>query len=122
MATDMGNGIRESTQLECIKMMLPVQDALEVLQGKWKLPIIISLSFGTKRFRQIAADIPGITDRMLSKELKELELNHMVQRTVLDAFPPAVEYTITEHGRSLEAVVVALCNWGKKHRLKVIGK
>ncbi|HUM47921.1 MAG TPA: helix-turn-helix domain-containing protein, partial [Chitinophagales bacterium] len=104
------------------KMIIPVRDALEILSGKWKLPIIISLSFGTKRFRQMAKEINGITDKMLSKELKELEVNQLVKRTVYDSFPPAVEYSITPHGKSLEKVVNELRNWGMEHRKKIIRK
>ena len=111
----------ERTHAECNKMILPVRDAIDVINGKWKLPIIISLTFGTKRFTQISHDVPGITDRMLSKELKELEMNHLTTRTVYDAFPPVVEYAITPHGRSLEEVIDALRNWGVIHRKKVHG-
>jgi len=103
-------------------MIVPVRDALEVLNGKWKLPIIISLSFGNKRFKEISREINGITDKMLSKELKDLEEHKLVKRTVYDAFPPAVEYSITEHGRSLEKVVKELRNWGVEHRKNIIGK
>jgi len=56
---------------------------------------------------------------MLSKELKEFEVNHLVKRTVYDTFPPTVEYSITEHGKSLEKVVAELRNWGLKHRKKI---
>jgi DNA-binding HxlR family transcriptional regulator len=111
----------ERTQPECTRMILPVRDALEILRGRWKLPIIISLSFGTKRFKQISKEINGITDKMLSKELKDLEVNQLVKRTVYDSFPPAVEYSITEHGKSLEKVVAELRNWGVEHRRKIIG-
>lgn len=107
---------------ECKSMLLPVQDALEVLSGKWKLPIIISLTFGVKRFKEIARDVHGITDKMLSKELKELELHQLVRRTVYDTFPPTVEYAITEHGKSLQRVIEELRNWGTQHRKKIIGK
>ncbi|OXA95895.1 winged helix-turn-helix transcriptional regulator [Flavobacterium hercynium] len=106
---------------ECLKMILPVRDALEVLNGRWKLPIIISLSFGNKRFGEISKEINGITDKMLSKELKELELNKMITRTVHDTFPPMVEYSITKHGRSLDLVITALRNWGIEHRKEIIG-
>jgi DNA-binding HxlR family transcriptional regulator len=101
---------------------LPVRDALEVLNGKWKLPIIISLTFGPKRFKQIASEINGITDRMLSKELKVLEMNQLVKRTIHDTFPPTVEYSITGHGRSLEKVIDELRCWEQEHRKKIIGK
>src|ERR1700741_1987773 len=86
---------------ECTKMILPVRDALDILSGKWKLPILISLSFGNKRFKQIAREIPNITDKMLSKELRELEMNQLVKRTVYDSVPVTVEYSMTSYGKSL---------------------
>ena len=101
---------------ECAEMILPVRDALNILSGKWKLPIIIALSFGNKRFSQIANEIPGITDRMLSKELRDLELNKLVRRKVHNTTPVIVEYSMTEYGRSLESVISELRKWGKQHR------
>ncbi len=106
----------------CTKAILPVKDALEVLSGKWKLPIIVSLSFGNKRFKEIAKEVDGITDKVLSKELKELEANQLITRTVYDSFPPTVEYAITDHGRTLHEVIAALNKWGSGHRKKVMGK
>lgn len=108
------------TPSECTKHILPVRDALEVLSGKWKLPIIIALSFGTKRFKQLSKEIGGITDKMLSKELRELEMNQLVKRSVLETFPPTVEYSITDHGKSLQKVIVELQKWGTVHRNKII--
>lgn len=104
---------------ECTRQILPVRDALEILSGRWKLPILIALIFGDKRFKQIAQEVGGITDRMLSKELKELEANKLVRRTVYDTFPPKVEYSITTHGRSLWKVISELRTWGMKHRKKI---
>ena len=75
---------------QCAKMLLPVQDALDILSGKWKLQIILSLTFGKKRFKQIQREIPGLTPRMLSKELKELEVNELLERTVYDTVPVSV--------------------------------
>ncbi len=112
----------ERTHEGCVKMIVPVRDALEILSGRWKLPIIISLSFGTKRFKQISKEINGITDKMLSKELKDLEINQLVKRTVYDSFPPTVEYSITDHGRSLERVIDELRCWGTAHRKKIMKK
>ncbi len=106
----------------CMGLLLPVRDALEVLNGKWKLPIIVALTFGPKRFRQIAKEVHGITDKMLSKELKDLELNKLVTRVVYDSFPPTVEYSITEHGNSLKKVINELKDWGVKHRKKITGR
>ncbi|MFN8310048.1 MAG: helix-turn-helix domain-containing protein [Chitinophagales bacterium] len=106
----------------CGAQMIAVKDALEILQGKWKLPIILSVSFGTRRFREIAREIPGITDKMLSKELRELEMNLLVKRSVFDTFPPTVEYEITEHGKSLQPVIMELGKWGQLHRKKILSK
>ncbi len=109
-------------EIECEKCIRYVSDALEVLQGRWKLPILVSLKFSNKRFKQISKDLNGITDKMLSKELKELETNLLITRTVYDTFPPTVEYAITEHGLTLDSVILSLKNWGGIHRKKIIGK
>jgi len=112
----------ERTLGECTKAILPVRDALDILSGKWKLPIIISLSFGNKRFSEIAKEIPNITDRMLSKELRDLEVNQLVKRTVYDSFPVTIEYSMTPYGKSLEKVIDELRDWGNQHRKRIIGK
>ena len=70
------------TKLHCGAIILPVRDTLDVLSGKWKLPILGALIFGKKRFKEIEREIPQITARMLSKELKDLEMNELVTRTV----------------------------------------
>jgi len=106
---------------ECTKSILPVRDALEVLSGKWKLPIIISLMFGNKRFSQIAKEIPNITDKMLSKELRDLESNCLVKRSVYDTIPVVVEYNLTEYGHSLKPVIEVLRKWGTAHRERIMG-
>ena len=100
---------------ECTKIIFPVRDALDILSGKWKLPIIISLSFGNKRFKQIANEIPNITDKMLSKELRDLEMNQLVKRTVYDSKPVMIEYSITKYGVSLDKLIDELRDWGIQH-------
>lgn len=106
----------------CSRCIMSVKDALEVLHGSWKLPILVSLRFSNKRFSQISKDVQGITDKMLSKELKDLEMNQLITRTVYDHFPPIVEYAITKHGLSLDTVILSLEKWGVHHRKKIIGK
>ncbi|MBD3582625.1 winged helix-turn-helix transcriptional regulator [Flavobacterium selenitireducens] len=108
------------TATECTQALMHVRDALEILSGKWKLPILIALSTGEMRFRQIATEVNGITDKMLSKELKDLEINQLVTRTVLDTFPPTVIYARTEHADTLSDVIAALRKWGYLHRQKII--
>jgi DNA-binding HxlR family transcriptional regulator len=106
----------------CPKTMLSIKDALEALEGKWKLLILFALSSGPKRFKQISKDVNGITDKTLSRELKNLEANELIKREVHDTFPPTVEYSITGHGLSLEKVLQELHLWGLSHRKQVIGK
>lgn len=105
----------------CPKTMRSIKDALDAVEGRWKLLILFSLSAGPKRFKQISREVNGITDKTLSKELKNLEANKLVQRQVYDTFPPTVEYSITSHGLSLEKVLDELHFWGLAHRKEVIG-
>lgn len=107
---------------KCIHMIRPVRDSLDILNGKWKLPILIALSFGVKRFSELSREIPEITDRMLSKELRDLEMNELVKRTVYDTFPVTVEYSMTEYGKTLDDVIAALASWGLKHRERILGR
>jgi DNA-binding HxlR family transcriptional regulator len=112
----------EREHQKCLGLILPVSDAINTLSGKWKLPIIISLQFGNKRFSEIAKDIPKITDRMLSKELRDLEMNKLIKRTVYDTVPVVVEYSLTEYGESLDDLIAELYKWGTKHRKKIMSK
>jgi DNA-binding HxlR family transcriptional regulator len=99
-----------------------IRDALETLSGNWKLSILLTLSTGPKRFREIAKQIEGISDKMLSKELKNLENHLLVKRTVLDTYPPVAKYEVTGYIESLVEVLAALNNWGSNHRRKITGK
>ena len=112
----------ERTHEGCTKAIIPVRDALDILSGKWKLPIIIALSFGNKRFSQLAKQIPGITDKMLSKELRDLEMNQLVKRTVYDTVPVIVEYAMTPYGKTLEKLIEELQAWGLQHRKRILRK
>ena len=102
--------------------LMAVKDALYVLSGSWKLPILIVLLSGSRRFKEITKEIDGISDKMLSKELKDLEANALVKRTVHDTFPPKVEYEVTEHTKSLGRLITELRDWGRLHRQVITGK
>ena len=104
----------------CLTHMLPIRDALDMLSGKWKIPIMLALCINSRRFKELHRDIPGITAKMLSKELKELELNGLVKRTVHDTMPISVEYAKTEYGNTLTPVIFALRDWGLKHRERIL--
>lgn len=105
---------------ECVEFIRPVRDVLDIINGKWKLPILIALSFGVKRFKELQRDVEGITPRMLSKELRDLEMNQLVSRKVYDTQPVTVEYSLTHYGRSLDEVITALRSWGKRHRTRIL--
>ena len=108
-------------QQEQKKRMRAVQDSMDVLNGKWKIAIISSICcYGKRRFSDILNDIEGISNRMLSKELKELELNRLVKRTVLDTQPISVQYELTEHGNTLQTIISNLTEWGIIHRKTII--
>jgi DNA-binding HxlR family transcriptional regulator len=101
---------------------MAVQDSMDVLSGKWKISIISSICYYNKRrFSDILGDVEGISNRMLSKELKELEINQLVKRTVLDTQPVTVQYELTEHGLTLKTIINNLTDWGMEHRKKIIG-
>jgi DNA-binding HxlR family transcriptional regulator len=100
--------------------MVPVSDALDVFSGKWKIPIIAALNFyETCGFKDLEKIVEGITPKMLSKELKLLEDNLILTREVLATRPVTVKYSITDYGRTCEAVMSALYSWGLKHRKEV---
>jgi len=110
------------TSAECPKNMLAIKDALDVVDGKWRLLILIALAEESKRFSQISKEVTGISDKMLSKELQALEINKLIKKDVTNLFPAAVEYSITAHGKSLEQVMKELYRWGLEHRKEIIGR
>jgi DNA-binding HxlR family transcriptional regulator len=109
-----------STNQRCATLLATVGDALYAIGGKWTLRVIIALSHGHKRFNELQRTVAGISARVLSNELKDLELNGFVRRVVhAGATPVVVEYELTEYSNSLENVVRSLSDWGTLHRQKV---
>lgn len=106
---------------DCSDYLLPIRDALDILGSKWKIPIIVALMFGPNRFNELKSKISGISAKMLSQELKDLEINQLVNRTVYDTTPVKVEYSLTEYGRGLEKVIKELKSWGEEHREHIMG-
>ncbi|WP_043361549.1 helix-turn-helix domain-containing protein [Belnapia sp. F-4-1] len=91
----------------------PVEAALDLIDGKWKGVILYHLLDGTLRFNALRRKLGGVTQRMLVKQLRELEEAGLVLRTVYAEVPPRVEYSLTAEGRSLEPVLLALMRWGE---------
>lgn len=93
----------------------PVELVIDLISGKWKLLILRELMSGTKRFSELQRAIPGITQKMLTKQLRELERAGLVSRKVYPQVPPKVEYSLTELGKSLEEIFEAMHRWGEKY-------
>jgi len=101
--------------------MLAMRDAMDVLGGKWRLPIVGILSFkGKMRFTEILRSVNGIGAKMLSKELQDLEANQLLTRTVKQTKPITVEYEITEYGKTLINLIAEIVNWGMIHRERIM--
>lgn len=111
--------MKKKEHKECLSMLMPVRDTLDVIGGKWKLLILISIKEGNKHFREIERSIPKLSTKVLAKELKELEMNKLIQRKVIDGFPVRIEYSITNHAKSLKKVIDELKKWGIIHRKEI---
>jgi DNA-binding HxlR family transcriptional regulator len=104
----------------CKSAMSSVKDALYVLNGKWKLPLIIALREGPRRFNEIQKELVDITPKVLSKELRELELNEFVVRKVYHTVPVTVTYELTPYSDSVSPIIEALKAWGEQHRERIV--
>lgn len=104
---------------ECAGSLRNVIDALYVLNGKWKIPVILSLMQSSKRFNEIQNDVSGISPKILANELKHLELNDFITRNVYPTTPVTIIYEATDYSRTLQNVLKELSAWGEQHREKV---
>ncbi len=97
------------------QLICPAELTLRVIGGKWKPVILWHLSGGTKRFSELKRAMPGVTQRMLSQQLRELESDGVVLRKVYAQVPPKTEYSLTEFGRTLGPILRLMCKWGTEH-------
>jgi DNA-binding HxlR family transcriptional regulator len=104
------------SEAQCKATLNAVADALYVIGGKWKLRIIVGLKEGNKRFNELQRLVDGISAKVLSTELKELELNGFVKRNVFTGTPVVVEYELAPYADTLNEVLHALSEWGHMHR------
>lgn len=97
----------------------PVEAAIDVFGGKWKVLILWWLQQRTWRFAELRRQIPGITEKMLAQQLRELEEDGIVARRVYPTVPPKVEYSLTKYGKSLKRALKAICDWGDNHMARI---
>ena len=105
---------------ECGKTIMAIHDVMDLLNGKWKVSIIACLCYEKMRYSDLLREIKGISGKMLSRDLKELEINQLITRKVLYTKPITVEYEITEYGYTLKDLTSVIADWGFKHRKRII--
>lgn len=114
--------LREKSLEELAHDIVPIRDTIELLRGKWIIAIMTTILRGNNRFRDIMELNPGLTDKVLSTRLRELQEGRLIEKQELYGYPPRVEYHLTEHGLSLYRVINMMKEWGYEHRGIVLGK
>ena len=104
------------SESQCKARLNSIADAIYAIGGKWKLRIIVGLKDGTKRFNELQRLIDGISAKVLSAELKDLEMNGFIKRNVFTGTPVVVEYELTPYADTLDDVLGTLSEWGAMHR------
>lgn len=92
----------------------PVQATVNVLSGKWKVQILWHLSFGSLRFAEVRRKLPGISEKVLAEQLRQLEMDGVVERAATETTPPQVTYSLNDAGRRLMPMMEQLCDWGSR--------
>lgn len=107
--------MREKVGTRNLQTTCGVEATLELIGGKWKGVILYHLTSGTLRFGALRRLMPGVTQRMLTRQLRELEDDGLVHRKVYAEVPPRVEYSLTNEGESLMPIIMELRNWGDRY-------
>ena len=94
------------------RKICPAETTLQIIGGRWKVPILWHLLQGTRRFSELRRALDGVTQKMLTQQLREMEADGILTRRVYPQVPPKVEYSLTEEGKTLAPVVQAMCKWG----------
>lgn len=98
----------------------PVEATLDVIGGKWKGIILFHLTQGTKRFGELKQLVPDATQRILTKQLRELEKDGIINRKVYAEVPPKVEYSLTKFGETLIPIILKMRDWGEKYLKQIL--
>jgi DNA-binding HxlR family transcriptional regulator len=105
---------------DCSHKILAISDTMEILNGKWKMSIVACLCYKPMRYSELLREVKDISGKMLSRELKDLEMNELIERRVLNTAPVAVEYRITDYGKTLKELTNTIADWGSVHRQRII--
>ncbi|UZR96670.1 winged helix-turn-helix transcriptional regulator [Chondrinema litorale] len=103
----------------CSKRILAIHDVMDIIGGKWKISIIACLCSRKMRYSELLHEVNGISGKMLSRDLKDLEMNQLITRKVVDTQPISVEYEISEYGSTLKQLTDEIANWGIEHRKRI---
>jgi DNA-binding HxlR family transcriptional regulator len=112
---NMKQSLNETVVESMVDIQCPVTATLQIIGGKWKPIILWVLSSGTKRFGELKKNMPEVTQKMLTQQLRELETDGIITRRVYAEIPPKVEYSLTEKGHTLGPILKSMCDWGSKH-------
>ncbi|MBB6130622.1 winged helix-turn-helix transcriptional regulator [Mucilaginibacter lappiensis] len=104
---------------DCEKRVRAIDDTMDILNGKWKISILSRLLYKPLRYSELLKAVSGISGKMLSRELQELEMNGLIKRTVASTKPLSVSYEVTAYGLSLKVVADSIADWGLKHRAQI---
>jgi len=104
---------------DCMKRVRAIDDTLHIMGGKWKSLLLAHLCYKPMRYSELLKDLNGIAGKVLSRELKDLEMNGLVIREVSDTQPLTVTYRLSQYGKSLKDLMDGLANWGLQHRERV---
>jgi len=111
-----------SNHQACGQRIKAIHDTMDVLSGKWKVTILSCLGFGKKRYSEVLKEVNGISGKMLSRELKDMEMNLLIKRTVMETQPVTVQYELTQYCENLMPIIQSLAEWGTEHQKVIIGK
>lgn len=107
---------------ECGSTIMAIHDTMDVINGKWKVSIIACLCYKSMRYSELLREVKGISGKVLSREIKDLEMNKLITRKVSDTQPITVHYDITEYGASLKQLTQVIADWGMNHRKEIFRK
>lgn len=106
---------------ECVKKIRAIDDTMDILSGKWKISILSRLGYKPMRYSELLRDINGIAGKVLSRELKDLQMNGLIRREVSQTQPLSVTYNVTAYGLTLKSLTDSIADWGLQHRQRIIG-